>query len=158
MLGWLQELFRHQAHADASMLEAVQAHPAAASDRELRERLHHILLAHRYWIHTCRELPFSVEAESVVPETLAEIVEAFRATRSLERAWLDQLEEADLERGVQSPYLPGRALTLAQVLTQVCLHSHGHRAQCATRLRKLGGQPPATDYILWLEDRPEPGW
>lgn len=158
MLDWIQELFRHQAHADAAILEAIRKHPVAASDRELRERLHHFLQAHRYWIHTCRGLPFSIEAESVVPETLAEIAEKFRATRSLESAWLDQLDEADLERGVESSYFPGRQLTLGQGLTQVCLHSQGHRAQCATRLRKLGGEPPATDYILWLEDRPEPVW
>ncbi len=140
------------------MLEAIQRHSAAASDQELRERQHHILVSHRYWIHICQGLPFQVEAESVVPEGLDEIVQGFQATRELEHAWLDQLEEADLERGVESPYFPGRQLTLAQVLTQVCLHSQGHRSQCAMRLRALGGEPPATDYILWLEGRPEPDW
>jgi uncharacterized damage-inducible protein DinB len=38
------------------------------------------------------------------------------------------------------------------------MHSHGHRAQCATRLRLLGGTPPAMDFILWLKDRPVPDW
>jgi uncharacterized damage-inducible protein DinB len=37
---------------------------------------------------------------------------------------------------------------------QVCLHSHGHRAQAAKMLRRLGGEPPATDFILWLANRP----
>jgi len=54
---------------------------------------------------------------------------------------------------VETPFLPGSHFSVAQALTQVCLHSQGHRAQCATRLRLLGGTPPATDFILWVKDR-----
>jgi uncharacterized damage-inducible protein DinB len=28
--------------------------------------------------------------------------------------------------------------------------SQGHRAQCTKRLRRLGGTPSMTDYIVWL--------
>jgi uncharacterized damage-inducible protein DinB len=42
---------------------------------------------------------------------------------------------------------------------QVVMHSQGHRAQNALRLRALGGAAPLTDYILWiLNDRPTPVW
>jgi uncharacterized damage-inducible protein DinB len=41
---------------------------------------------------------------------------------------------------------------------QICLHSHGHRAQSASRLRALGVTPPPTDYILWVMERPNPEW
>jgi uncharacterized damage-inducible protein DinB len=42
---------------------------------------------------------------------------------------------------------------------QICLHSQGHRAQCASKLRALGGVPPVLDYVLWIKtDRPAPAW
>ena len=140
------------------MLMAIQRHEAASNDDELRKLLHHILVAHRFWIHLCQGLPFSVEAENIVPATLEEIIERFRATQMQELVWLDQLKASDLARVLESPYFPGRQVTVGEALTQVCLHSQGHRAQCATRLRTLGGEPPATDYILWLKDRPLPAW
>jgi uncharacterized damage-inducible protein DinB len=43
-------------------------------------------------------------------------------------------------------------------MMQVVMHSQGHRSQCATRLRQLGGTPPAMDFVLWLKERPEPEW
>ncbi len=158
MVAIFRELFHHQAHADASMLMAIKRHQAASNDPELRKLFHHILVAHRFWIHLCQGLPFSVEAENVVPATLDKIVARFQATQMQELVWLDQLEASDLARVLESQYIPGRQVTLGEALTQVCLHSHGHRAQCATRLRMLGGEPPPTDYILWVSDRPHPAW
>ena len=59
----------------------------------------------------------------------------------------------DLEHVLESPQIPGGRCSVAQAWMQVCLHSHGHRAQAAKRLRRLGGEPPATDFILWLAHR-----
>jgi len=158
MTAIVRELFHHQAHADAAMLMAIKGHDVASNDDELRKVFHHILIAHRYWLHLGQGLPFSIEAESIVPATLQELIARFQATQAQEVAWLDQLNEADLARVVESPHLPGQQVTLGEALTQVCLHSQGHRAQCAARLRTLGGEPPPTDYILWVKARPSPVW
>ena len=80
------------------------------------------------------------------------------ATQEQALAWLDQLEASDLARVLESQFFPDRQITLGEALTQVCLHSQGHRAQCATRLRLLGGEPPSTDYIFWVKDRLLPAW
>jgi uncharacterized damage-inducible protein DinB len=40
-------------------------------------------------------------------------------------------------------------LTVTEALTQCAMHSHYHRGQNATRLRELGGEPPATDLSVW---------
>ena len=53
---------------------------------------------------------------------------------------------------------PGGGCSIAHAYVQVCMHSQGHRSQCATRLRSLGGKPPVTDFIVWLKDRPAPNW
>jgi len=72
--------------------------------------------------------------------------------------WLSQSADADLNRVLQIPTLPGQNISVTEAILQVTMHSHGHRAQCATRLRSLGGTPPPTDFILWAKDRPAPGW
>ena len=72
------------------MLIAIKRHQVASNDQELRKLFHHILVAHRFWIHLCQGLPFSVEAENVVPATLDEIAAPFQATQMQELVWLDQ--------------------------------------------------------------------
>jgi uncharacterized damage-inducible protein DinB len=158
MVSILRELFRHQAHADASMLMAIKRHQVALIDQELRKLIHHILVSHRFWIHLSQGLPFNLEVENVVPATFEELAARFQVTHAQELAWLDRLQAVDLARVLESQYLPQGAVTVGEALTQVCLHSHGHRAQCATRLRMLGGEPPPGDYILWAKDRPDPTW
>jgi uncharacterized damage-inducible protein DinB len=158
MVTLFKELLQHQAHADASLLVAIRQHEVASKDQELRRLLHHVLVARRFWLHLCRGLPFSVDAENVVPATLEEIIIGYRETHMQDNAWLQRLEESDLVRTVESPYLPNREISVKDALMQVCLHSHGHRAQCAMRLRMLGGEPPTLDYIVWLKNRPDPIW
>jgi uncharacterized damage-inducible protein DinB len=158
MLPLIRDLFGHQAYADASMLSAIGKHEPAAADRELRVLLHHILLAHRFWIHLGQGLPFSPDEEAEVPESLEPLVARYRDTHVLEQAWLERIDESGLARTLESPYLPGRRVSVSEALMQVCLHSQGHRSQCAARLRALGGAPPTLDFIVWLKDRPAPVW
>jgi uncharacterized damage-inducible protein DinB len=158
MPGMFVDLFQHQAYADASIINAIRRHPIAAGDRELRTLLHHILVSHRYWIHLCQGLPFSGEQEREVPDSLDPIAARFRDTHAQEREWLARINESDLSRTLESPFLPGRCIAVSAALMQVCLHSHAHRSQCATRLRILGGEPPSMDFIFWVNERPTPVW
>ena len=154
----LLDLFQHQAYADAAMVNAIRRHDMAARDELLRVLLHHILISHRFWIHVSQGLPFSVEDEREAPDSLDPLVSQYRDTQKQEREWLAQLEESDLSRTLESTFFPGRLIPLSDALMQVCLHSHGHRSQCATRLRQLGGEPPSLDFIVWVQDRPAPVW
>jgi len=158
MLSLLQDLVRQKAFANASLLRAVRHHPAAAQDDELRKLLHHIILANRFWLALILGLPFSHEEESRIPESLEAIAEQYRETHALELEWISGAQEADLARMLETPFIPGRSFSVAQALTQVCLHSHGHRAQCSMRLRMLGGTPPAMDFLHWLGERPTADW
>jgi uncharacterized damage-inducible protein DinB len=158
MLATIRDLFGHQAFTDAALLNAVRRHQAAARDEALRTLLHHVLVAHRYWIQLSQGLPFSVERETAVPGSLDVIAARYRTTQVQERVWLNGLRESDLAAVLESPFFPGRLIAMGDALMQVCMHSHGHRSQCATRLRALGGEPPSLDFILWLKDRPLPAW
>jgi uncharacterized damage-inducible protein DinB len=159
MIALFRDLFEHQAYADAAMLNAIRGHEAAARDDSLRSLLHHTLLAHRFWLHLSQGIPFVAADESIVPDSLEPIVARYRETDAHDRQWLAGLVDADLARLLESPYFEGRRYTVRDGLMQICLHSQGHRAQCATKLRALGGTPPVLDYVLWIKaDRPAPAW
>jgi uncharacterized damage-inducible protein DinB len=79
------------------------------------------------------------------------VAERFSETARLELEWISRLNEGELGRAVEARAMPGLKVSIAQVLMQTCLHSHGHRAQCATRLRALGGTPATTDFVLWVK-------
>jgi|SRR5215472_2411299 len=158
MLPMLQALVQHKWHANAALLQAIRQHETAAQDEELRKTLHHILLANRYWLLLSLGTPFNQDHEARIPESLEEIVAIFRKTYTQELEWISQLQEPDLARTLETPFLPGSSFSIPEALIQVCMHSHGHRAQCASRLRLLGGTPPVTDFILWLKERLGPEW
>jgi uncharacterized damage-inducible protein DinB len=156
MLDTLRDLIGHKGHANAAMLAAIRDSADAAADQEVVDLLHHIVLANRFWLLTVIGAPFVVEHEARPASSLAELTERFRDTQEQETAWLAGAAAADLARVLESPLIPGARCSVAQAWLQVCLHSHGHRAQCATLLRRHGGIPPPTDFILWLPGRPAP--
>jgi uncharacterized damage-inducible protein DinB len=158
MLAMLQNLVRHKGYADASLLRATQQNDRAAQDDDLRRLLHHIILANRFWLMQNLNRPFALSEESRVPESLETIVARYRETHIEELEWISGLDETNLARKLESPFIPGGSCSVAESVMQVCMHSHGHRSQCATRLRLLGGTPPALDFILWLKDRPAADW
>ena len=54
---------------------------------------------------------------------------------------------------------PPLTITIQEGLLQAAMYSHYHRGQNATRLRELGGEPPTTDFIVWLwKGRPAATW
>ena len=158
MLTMLQDLVQHKGFADAALLRAIREHDNAAQDQDLRRLLHHSLLANRFWLMLSRNLPFALDEESKIPESLEELVNQYRETHTAELEWVSRISEADLTRNLQTPFLPGCTFSIAQGLMQACMHSHGHRSQCATRLRLVGGTPPVLDFIVWLKERPAPRW
>jgi len=158
MIEILRDLVRHKAHANASLLSAIRRYDRAADDDELRALLHHIILANRFWLMSCLGQPFAIDEESRLPASMAVLADQYRATHAQEWEWIAHATDADMARPLAGPLIPGGGCSVAEALMQVCLHSHGHRAQCATRLRLLGGTPPATDLILWVQTRPDADW
>jgi uncharacterized damage-inducible protein DinB len=158
VLGIVQDLVRHKVWANASLAKAIRRHDAAAADGELRTLLHHIMVADRFWFALNRGEAFDAAAASAVPARLDDVIAQLRQTHEAELRWVAALDERALQREVETPYIPGHRYTTAQAILQVCLHSHGHRSQAATRLRSLGGTPPPTDYVVWLRGRPSAAW
>lgn len=158
MLEMLRDLVGHNGHANAALLKTIRQNSAAVADLDLTGLLHHILLANRFWLLGVLGLPFDVEEESRPSGSFDVLIERYGTTHGQQSAWLSRATEGDLGRMLESALIPGGRCTVAQAFVQVCMHSHGHRTQCAKLLRRHGGSPPATDFILWLAGRPEPEW
>ena len=148
----------HKGHANAALLNAIRQNPNAASDPELWALLHHILLANRFWLLTVLGMPFVLEDESRPAPSFEALIHSYARTQSQEAAWFDGAAAVDLERTLKGPLIPNGECSVAQAFMQVCMHSHGHRSQAAKLLRRHGGTPPATDFILWLAKRPPADW
>jgi uncharacterized damage-inducible protein DinB len=158
MLDLLHDLVRHKGYANAALLRSVRGHEKAAEDNELRNLLHHIILANRFWLSLILGRAFVLEVESRTPDSIEDVAAQYKETHAQELEWISKLQGEDLDRRLETPFLPGRTFSVAQAVTQVCMHSHGHRAQCAVMLRQLGGTPPPMDFITWLAERPAAEW
>lgn len=158
MLQMLRDLVAHKGHADAALLTAVRQNPTAASDPELLELLHHILLANRFWLLAILGLPFVHEDEARPSPSVDVLIQRYGTTQAQEATWFESATEVDLARMLEDDLIPHGSCSVSQAFMQVCMHSHGHRAQCAKLLRRHGGVPPPMDFILWLNSRPAAGW
>jgi uncharacterized damage-inducible protein DinB len=158
MHSYLHELYAHQEWADAEHWRAFEAHPTALKDKALYERLHHIhLVQHGFlWITGPQTSPFEykkaeeysdpADLKTYAQQGLADLDERLRTTSS------EALEEI-----VEIPWFqPTLKISRRQALIQAAMHSHYHRGQNATRFRELGGVPPTTDFIVWLQ-KGQPG-
>jgi uncharacterized damage-inducible protein DinB len=158
MLEMLRDLVAHNGHANAMMLGAIRQNGDAAVDADMSALLHHVLIANRFWLLSVLGLPFAFEQESRVSSSFDALIERYRTTHERQSTWLSMATEDDLGQVLEHDLIPGGRCSVAQAFVQVCMHSHGHRAQCAKLLRQHGGTPPMTDFILWLTDRPNADW
>ena len=152
------DLIAHKGFADAALLQAIARHPAASSDAPLRTLLHHMLVANRFWLLSIVGEPFDAEIETRIPDSFGAMIAGFRATHAREMEWLGHTTGDALSQTLVGALIPGGRCAVSDALLQVCLHSQGHRAQCAKMLRALGGVPPVNDFIVWRVDRPAPDW
>ena len=153
MLPLIDQLIRHKWWANNNLLRSVEQHPPAPEDTELRKLLHHILVANRYWLLLTLGKPFVDEQEMRIPESHAVLMSRFVETEKLELDWLSSATAPEFDRQIQPRALPDMTVSVSEAMTQVALHSHGHRSQCATRLRALGGTPAPMDFVLWVRDQ-----
>lgn len=154
MLTMLRDLVAHNGHANATLLDAIENNAAAAADIEVLDLLHHVLVANRFWLVTVLDQPFDYPHESRRAASLDELRQRYEATHEQQSAWLVSASDAAIARTLENRLIPGGRCSVAQAFMQVCMHSHGHRAQLAKLLRRHGAVPPQTDFITWLAERP----
>jgi uncharacterized damage-inducible protein DinB len=163
----LQELFRHMEWADAKVWTAALASQQAVEDASLKERLYHIHMVQVAFLKVWQGAePGPVASNSF--HSLRELLAWARGNYAEFNQYTGEVGQMDLERPVIMPWIKmfearlGRkaeAPTFHETLLQVAMHSTYHRGQVSTRLRELGGEPPLTDFIVWVwSGKPQPSW
>lgn len=161
MTSYLDELYAHQAWADAEHWRAFKAHPAALADKAIRERLLHIhLVQHAFlWVTSPKRSEFLFKKLEDFP-SMADLKKYAQQGLEEMSALLKRTDQDRMEELIDVPWFkPALKISVRHALTQAAMHSHYHRGQNATRLRELGGVPPMTDFIVWLRNgQPAAQW
>lgn len=162
----LQETFDHLEWADAEILGAVLAFPAASQDKRIRSLLVHIHEVQWAYLHLWRGDPVVIpELESFTD--LMSVSRWARDYHTRRRHFISALLSADLDGHIAFPWAERLSVrfrkvhptTLRQSMLQIGLHSAYHRGQVATRLRELGAEPPLVDFVAWVwRGQPAAAW
>jgi uncharacterized damage-inducible protein DinB len=136
----LDELYAHEEWADAEHWHAFETYPPALGDTAICERLHHIhLVQHGFlWVTSPQRGGFAFKKLEDFPN-MADLKNYGRQGLAEMNELLQKTDANRLEEVIEVPWY--------------------HRGQNATRLRELGGEPPMTDFIVWLRDgKPAARW
>ena len=157
----VRELFAYHRWANARLLEAAGTLSVEDFGRDLgssfpsvRATLAHLLSADWIWLERWRGT-----SPTAGPDwdagTHAVLAVRWTELERAQKAFLDALDDADLDRDVSYRALNGAPHR--NPLGELCRHlvNHGtyHRGQVATLLRQLGVKPPQTDLILYYRER-----
>lgn len=161
-----RDLYLHMEWADALVWSTVLPASSLADDASVRERLYHLHMVQRAFLHIWRgeKTNFS-GTEGLRAEDLARWGRAYHLSV---RPFLASLSASQLDAPVRLPWAAqimerfGTGAVdprLGETVLQVAMHSTHHRGQVNARIRELGTEPPLTDYIAWLwSSRPKASW
>jgi uncharacterized damage-inducible protein DinB len=158
----IKTLYAYNRWANRRMLAAARAVAAAdrrrsvgASHVTLEGILAHILWAEWLWLQRWQGdspmHPFRGQEYGDLDGIAAQWAEVERG----QDAWLDALTDAKLRERVSYENFAGERWTysLEEMMLHLANHSTYHRGQVVTALRHLGQQPPATDFLVFLDER-----
>ncbi len=156
----VRTLYAYNQWANHRILEASRPLDSAALARNLgnsfgslRNTLVHILWAEWIWLERWqRRSPKQVFS----PETFPDIDTIERRWREIERgqeSFVAELTDEKLKERIAYENIKGERwdYSLGQMMQHVVNHSTYHRGQVITSLRQLGGNPPSTDFLLYLD-------
>ncbi len=162
----LASILAYNRWADVKLLGACRAVPpdrygaeVAPGWASLRSTIAHIAAGTDLWTRRFLGEPtggFVPEAELATPDDAARLLASAHDN-------LDRFVAGSTPERLSSPFtyrnIQGKVLTLPlwAALRHVVNHETYHRGQAASKLRRLGFEPPITDLSLWAFERtPQP--
>ena len=130
--------------------------PTAFSWGDLRGTLIHTLDSENMWRNLCQHSHLLEQrlSETESFPTLESIVAFWKAEELEMRAYLDSLEDGDMENVVRYEIPEGvRERVLWHCLVHVVNHGTQHRSECAAMLTSFGHSPGGIDFTRFLNQR-----
>lgn len=161
-VGEIRNLYAYNRWANCSVLDAAGrlspeelARDLGSSFPSVRETLAHVLGAEWIWLERWRGSSPPGFPESWDLSSLESLRAQWTEVEADQRAFVEELNEAALDRVVAYRNTRGTAFEnpLWQLLRHVVNHSTYHRGQVITLLRQLGAEAVATDLVLYLRER-----
>lgn len=114
----------------------------------------HIVAAEWVWLRRWKGENPTAFPEWLTSPRLGELRAKLAEVESERRAFLESLDDGDLEKPVNYKTLSGAAYSnrLADLCRHVVHHSSYHRGQLTTLLRQVGATPVSTDFIVFLRE------
>lgn len=161
----MDDLLGHMEWADALIWKAVLGSPDAA-DARLRDRLYHLHATQHAFLNLWRGVtPDLPAADTLDARAMAEwarsFYQAFAAhIGKFDDQTLHQRVPAVLVNRAEARFGVAAAVPLiGDTVVQVAMHSTYHRGQISARLRDLHGEPPLTEYLVWVwRGKPPAEW
>jgi uncharacterized damage-inducible protein DinB len=154
-------LFDYNEWANARFVGVI----AALGDDQLTARLEssfpsilgtlgHMVAAEWVWLRRWKGDNPTAFPEWLESPRLGEVRSKLAEVESERRAFLESLEDADLDKPVDYRTLSGAVHSnrLVDLCRHVVNHSSYHRGQLTTLLRQVGATPVSTDFIVFLRE------
>jgi uncharacterized damage-inducible protein DinB len=154
-----QELYAYHRWANRRLFDVAAALGEDACGRDigkqfsfptLRRMLSHIYGADAVWLARWKgSSPAALPGADIA--TMAELRSTWHALEREQRAFVDPLTPADLERDVHYKNTEGTAFhtPLGVLVQHVANHATHHRSELATMLTIVSGSPPDTGLVTW---------
>jgi|SRR5579859_1142033 len=147
MVEYFRKMFEYDDWANRRVLTILDGLPER--EEKLMKITSHVFLAQRIWLS--RIMPGKVALPSVSILSLEECHQALEELKNLWGDYLPTQTEASLAGKITYKTLKGVPFetVLIDILTQLVTHGPYHRGQIASLIKKAGGTPPETDYIVF---------
>jgi uncharacterized damage-inducible protein DinB len=156
-----KELINYQEWADAVFYKLWEKTPESHKDSELRKRWFHVTTMQNAALAVLKnEEPVELQPDAPIPE-LNTLKRRSRENHRGLNEFVSKLQPDRWERRIHVPWVPEPSftMTVAELLTQIVMHTQHHRGQNVTRLIDLGGKPFFIEWIVWLQKgRPAARW
>ena len=148
--SYFKKLFAYDHWANEKVLDALEAMPSPPE--EAIKKMSHLLMAKATWFSRLASLDFTPDLNRVLSP--AECRKLNGELKAKFEAFLIGLTEEKLSEKIAYKSTKGVPFEnlLSDILAQLITHGPYHRGQIASLIKKSGGTPPATDFIVYVRE------
>ena len=148
--NYFKKLFEYDYWANEKVLDSLES--MTFPPDEAVKKISHILMAKATWLSRITTLEYAPDLNREL--TLAECRKLNGEFKTKLGTFLAGLPDGKLSEKISYKNTKGASFEslLSDILAQLITHGPYHRGQIASLIKKAGGTPPATDFILFVRE------